>query len=41
MLDRMIGVTEDKLSDDIMQFGKCMSGNYWYFPSAEELKALA
>jgi Dyp-type peroxidase family len=41
MLDRMVGATDDKLSDEVMRFGKCVAGNYWYFPSAEELKTLA
>jgi len=41
MLDRMVGKTEDKISDDIMRFGKCVEGGYWYFPSTEELKSLA
>jgi len=38
MLDRMVGATTDGLSDDIMRLGRCVSGNYWYFPSVEELK---
>jgi Dyp-type peroxidase family len=41
MLDRMVGATEDKLSDEVMRFGRCVAGNYWYFPSAEELKLMA
>jgi len=41
MLDRMVGATDDKLSDEVMRFGKCVAGSYWYFPSSEELKALA
>jgi len=41
MLDRMVGATTDKLSDEVMRFGKCVEGSYWYFPSAEELKTLA
>jgi Dyp-type peroxidase family len=38
MLDRMVGATADGLSDDIMRLARCVSGNYWYFPSVEELK---
>lgn len=36
MLDRMT----DSTSDSIMKYSKCVSGNYYYFPSLEELVKL-
>jgi putative iron-dependent peroxidase len=36
MLDRMT----DSVSDSIMKYSKCISGNYYYFPSQEELSTL-
>lgn len=39
MLSRMTGKTEDT-SDDIMRLSRCISGNYWYFPSTQELERL-
>jgi hypothetical protein len=41
MLDRMVGSHDDGVCDDIMQFSSCVSGNYWYFPSTQQLKLLA
>ena len=38
MLDRMVGCNKDGLCDDIMRLTECVSGNYWYFPSQEQLK---
>jgi putative iron-dependent peroxidase len=35
MLDRMTGNTGDKLNDSIMKYSKCVTGNYWYFPSLD------
>lgn len=35
-LNRMVGESDNK-SDDIMRLSTCTSGNYWYFPSIEEL----
>ncbi|RTG84709.1 uncharacterized protein DC041_0010936 [Schistosoma bovis] len=40
MLDRMTGDTEDREIDDVMRFSHCVTGNYWYFPSQEELTRL-
>jgi len=40
MLDRMTGKSTDGLSDSIMKYSKCVTGNYWYFPSLTELKNL-
>jgi len=37
MLDRMTGV--DGKNDFIMKYSKCLTGNYWYFPSVEELNS--
>jgi len=37
MLDRMTGNTNDHHNDSIMNYSKCVSGNYWYFPSVVEL----
>lgn len=39
MLNRMTGKTEED-SDDIMRISRCVSGNYWYFPSTQELERL-
>jgi len=41
MLDRMTGNTKDGLSDSIMKYSKCVTGNYWYFPSVVELQNLS
>ncbi|VDP26244.1 unnamed protein product [Schistosoma margrebowiei] len=40
MLDRMTGDCEDRKSDDVMRFTKCVTGNYWYFPSVPEFDRL-
>lgn len=32
-LERMAGVTEDGLSDRIMEFSKALTGSYWFIPS--------
>ncbi|CAH8590302.1 unnamed protein product [Schistosoma margrebowiei] len=40
MLDRMTGDTEDRKIDDVMRFSHCVTGNYLYFPSQEELTRL-
>jgi len=37
MLDRMTGNGSDKHNDSIMKYSKCVTGNYWYFPSVVEL----
>lgn len=40
-LQRMLGITEDKIVDRIMEFSKPITGSYWYAPSEEALaKAL-
>jgi porphyrinogen peroxidase len=39
MLDRMTGNTSDGKNDSIMKYSSCVSGNYWYFPSLEELNS--
>jgi porphyrinogen peroxidase len=39
MLDRMTGNTDDGKNDSIMKFSTCVSGNYWYFPSFNELNS--
>jgi hypothetical protein len=41
MLDRMVGSHGDGVCDDIMRFSSCVSGNYWYFPSNQQLKLIA
>ncbi|CAH8616048.1 unnamed protein product [Schistosoma rodhaini] len=40
MLDRMTGDSEDGKNDDVMRFTKCVTGNYWYFPSVPEFDRL-
>lgn len=40
MLDRMTGQGVDKLCDDVMRLTRCVSGNYWYFPSVEEFQRM-
>ncbi|VDP81322.1 unnamed protein product [Echinostoma caproni] len=40
MLDRMTGHGEDKQCDDVMRLTRCVSGNYWYFPSFEEFQRI-
>ncbi|VDP37448.1 unnamed protein product [Schistosoma curassoni] len=40
MLDRMTGDSEDRKNDDVMRFTKCVTGNYWYFPSVPEFDRL-
>ncbi|CAH8862478.1 unnamed protein product [Trichobilharzia szidati] len=40
MLDRMTGDSPDGKHDDVMRFTKCVSGNYWYFPSGAEFDRL-
>ena len=40
MLDRMVGSHGDDVCDDIMRISSCVSGNYWYFPSNQQLKLL-
>lgn len=41
MLDRMVGHTADQLDDDIMMLSRCVTGNFWYIPSKDELAVLA
>lgn len=41
MLDRMVGKSDDRLHDNIMKLTTCVAGNYWYFPSKDELKKFA
>ncbi|CAH8643199.1 unnamed protein product [Dicrocoelium dendriticum] len=36
MLDRMTALSDDKQADDVMRFTRCVTGNYWYFPSQAE-----
>nr|CAX73277.1 putative TyrA protein [Schistosoma japonicum] len=40
MLDRMTGDSEDRKNDDVMRFTRCVTGNYWYFPSVPEFDRL-
>ena len=40
MLDQMVGSHGDDVCDDIMRISSCLSGNYWYFPSNQQLKLL-
>ena len=41
MLDRMTGSDKDGLCDDVMRLTECVAGNYWYFPSEEQLTKMA
>ena len=41
MLDRMVGRCADGLDDDIMMMSRCVTGNFWYVPSQQELASLA
>jgi putative iron-dependent peroxidase len=36
-LERMYGLTEDGVSDRILEFSKAVTGAYWYAPSQEDL----
>lgn len=38
-LNRMVGSSDNK-NDDVMRLSSCISGNYWFFPSVEELLRL-
>ncbi|CAI2731185.1 unnamed protein product [Schistosoma spindalis] len=40
MLDRMTGYSDDKISDNLMKFSQCVTGNYYYFPSQLEFNLL-
>lgn len=40
MLDRMTGDSEDRKHDDVMRFSRCVTGNYYYFPSQVEFDRL-
>ncbi|CAH8530022.1 unnamed protein product [Schistosoma turkestanicum] len=40
MLDRMTGHADDHQNDDVMRFSRCVTGNYWYFPSQPEFDHL-
>ena len=37
-LESMLGLTEDKVHDRIMEFSTPVTGSYWFAPSEEELK---
>lgn len=39
-LERMLGMTEDGITDRIMEFSTPVSGAYWFAPSEEDLLAL-
>ena len=39
-LERMAGLTEDGISDRLMQFSKAKTGCYWFMPSKKDLDAL-
>ncbi|CAH8530080.1 unnamed protein product [Schistosoma turkestanicum] len=41
MLDRMTGDSEDKKNDYVMMISRCVTGNYYYFPSYEHLVDLS
>lgn len=38
MLNRMVGASEDGLSDDLMRITRCVKSTYWYFPGEKELE---
>jgi putative iron-dependent peroxidase len=39
-LDRMLGLTEDGISDKLMQFSTPKTGSYWFMPSKNDLANL-
>ncbi len=39
-LNRMLGLTEDGISDKLMQFSKAKTGCYWFMPSESDLADL-
>lgn len=39
-LDRMLGLTEDGISDKLMQFSKAKTGSYWFMPNQIDLTNL-
>lgn len=39
-LERMLGLTEDGISDKLMQFSKAKTGCYWFMPSKNDLNNL-
>jgi putative iron-dependent peroxidase len=39
-LDRMLGLTDDGISDKLMQYSKPKTGSYWFMPSASDLSLL-
>ena len=39
-LNRMLGLTEDGISDKLMQFSKAKTGCYWFMPSKKDLTSL-
>lgn len=39
-LESMLGLTEDKVTDRLMEFSTPVTGSYWFAPSIEELKSL-
>lgn len=39
-LERMLGLTDDGISDRLMQFSTAKTGCYWFMPSQQDLEAL-
>jgi putative iron-dependent peroxidase len=39
-LERMVGCTDDGLSDHLMKYSDAVSGSYWYAPSQDQLNQL-
>ncbi len=39
-LKRMLGMTEDKVSDRLMEFSTPLSGSYYFLPSSKELSEI-
>lgn len=39
-LERMLGLTDDGLSDSLMQFSQAKTGSYWFMPAQKDLEEI-